>query len=159
MTHTSTRQHRSRDSRGAGFLIRLFRLASPDGRRLLQALLLLIEVEARLHLTGFSRLQERLHQPSETAGPARSADALAEAPLMAHALRRAARWVPNARCLHRALALLLWLCRRGVAADLRMGVRTGVEGVEGHAWVEWHGLPLDEDRAIVDSFALLELAQ
>jgi len=95
-----------------------------------------------------------------------------EAQRMAQAIRRAARYVPRAHCLHRALALLAWLRRRGVAAELRMGVQSSgaggaataaraagggpVPGVEGHAWIVLAGIPVDEDRAIGDAFGLLE---
>ena len=79
-----------------------------------------------------------------------------EAQRMAQAIRRAARYVPRAHCLHRALALLAWLRRRGVAAELRMGVQSSGEAVEGHAWIVLAGIPVDEDRAIGDAFGLLE---
>jgi hypothetical protein len=125
--------------------------------RLLQSLFLLLEVEARLRMGGFARLQEALRLPGGAAGTTVPPDApLCEARGMAAAIRRAARRVPRARCLHRALALLLWLRRRGVAADLRIGVRSTGAALEGHAWVEWHDLVVDEDPSISDRFEPLE---
>jgi Transglutaminase-like superfamily len=135
----------------------LFRLASPDGRHALHGLLLLLEVDARLRLTGFSRLEKALRlPPGAEAVPGETEAHLQEARSMARALYRASRWIPQARCLHRALALLLWLRRRGIAADLRMGVRSARETLQGHAWVEWHGTPLDEDRSVCDAYSPLQ---
>ena len=171
---------------GKALACRAYRLASPEGRRLLHALFLLLEVDARLRLTGFARLLKALRlppgaleHPSSEQRPGdrpRAArprlrggpDAMGAAPAtlpetqfqeaqrMAQAIRRAARYVPRAHCLHRALALLAWLRRRGVAAELRMGVQSSGGRVEGHAWIEWRGIPVDEDRAIGDAFGLLE---
>jgi hypothetical protein len=149
------------------------RLLSAEGRRLVRALVLLLEVDIRLRLTGFARVQAALTRPAEGPGVKEQGSFLPEeAHRMSEALRSAAPYLPRARCLHRALALLLWLRRRGVAAELCMGVRlqageegrpaggprgeTGGEIVEGHAWVEWRGVPLDEDRAVCETFGRFE---
>jgi hypothetical protein len=129
----------------------------PDGRRLLHAIALLVEVDARLRLNGFARLQELLSPPAGTAKEPEGL--LEEARCMARAFRRASCFVPRARCLHRALALLLWLRRRGGVADLRIGVRSPGGILEGHAWVEWHGTPLDEEPSVSDRFRPLEQIQ
>src|SRR5207245_3766814 len=97
------------------------RLASPEGRRLLHALFLLLEVDVRLRLTGFARLLKALrlppgaleHPSSEQRRLLRGgADAMGAAPAwlpetqfqeaqrMAQAIRRAARYVPRAHCRH-----------------------------------------------------------
>lgn len=136
---------------------RLIRLASPEGRRLLPAWLLLWEVDLWLRLAGFARLQAALSRPPRAAPPRGEAVELIEAARrMAQAILRASRYVPRARCLHRALALLLWLRRRGIQADLRLGVRSGAEAIEGHAWVEWNGVLLNDERSVYDTFVLLE---
>jgi hypothetical protein len=125
--------------------------------RLLQSLFLLLEVDARLRMVGFARLQEALRPPKAAAGMTVPPEAqLCEARGMVAAIRRAARLLPRARCLHRALALLLWLRRRGVAANLRIGVRSTGAALEGHAWVEWHDTVVDEDPSISDRFGPLE---
>jgi hypothetical protein len=142
-------------------LARARRLASTESYHLLRALFLLLEIDLRLRWTGFARLQGALCRPTprRTVGPLHelpSERELIRAQHMARALRRVARFVPRTRCLHRALALLLWLRRQGVVADLRMGVRSSGEAIEGHAWVEWRGVVLDEEPALCDSFPLLE---
>jgi hypothetical protein len=43
------------------------------------------------------------------------------------------------------------LGRRGVAATVRVGVRTD-GGFAAHAWVECHGVPITERRDITDRY-------
>jgi hypothetical protein len=47
----------------------------------------------------------------------------------------------DSRCLIRALVLLRMLARRGIAADLVIGVKPGPP-FEAHAWLEHDGLPV-----------------
>src|SRR5437870_5743704 len=86
--------------------------------RCFEALALLLEVDIRLRWNGFASVHDALRLPHGAAGTAAPPDRrLEEARRMARSIRRAARLVPHARCLHRSLALLLWLRRRGVPAE------------------------------------------
>src|SRR5690349_3385072 len=97
---------------------RLLRVTSSDRRQVLRALLLVWEVKVRLRLSGFARLQAMLSQEPEGVEPTiRTPSLIQEARQMARAIRRASRYVPRARCLHRSLAMLIWLRRRGARAD------------------------------------------
>lgn len=58
------------------------------------------------------------------------------------AVARASRYLPGATCLARALALAWMLKRRGIAADVRLGVRTDTGRLFAHAWVECQGTVL-----------------
>lgn len=60
------------------------------------------------------------------------------------------------RCLARSLTLQLLLDRRGIASDLRFGVRR--EGVDllAHAWIEHDGQPLAEPPHALGEFLPLE---
>jgi hypothetical protein len=49
-----------------------------------------------------------------------------------------------ANCLSRSLALYWVLSRRGIPAELRLGVRTITGRFEAHAWVEIDGVALGE---------------
>lgn len=55
------------------------------------------------------------------------------------AVRAAARGVPSAHCLVEALAAEAMLRRRGVPAQLHLGVRRDGERIGGHAWLETDG--------------------
>lgn len=127
--------------------------------RMAEALRLLMEVDARLRFQGFTRLRAALPEAPVNGGEPPDSATIDAVRRMARALRRAALLVPRAQCLHRALALLLWLRRRGIPAELRVGVRPAGTApgarIEGHAWIEWAGIPLDEAPDVCRSFALL----
>jgi hypothetical protein len=59
------------------------------------------------------------------------------------------------QCLARALALYWMLRRRGVRADLRIGVRCDNETVEAHAWLEWQGRVVHDPGGRSESYAAL----
>jgi len=74
-----------------------------------------------------------------------------------HVAVAAAFFPGRAVCLEQSLTLYLLLRRRGVPAELRIGVQ--VYPFYAHAWVELHGEPVNEDRETVEKFrALPEVA-
>ena len=67
----------------------------------------------------------------------------------------------EAGCLVESLTLWWTLRRRGIAADLRLGVRTFVGPLQSHAWVEYQGVPLndaDDVRLVFEPFDLSEIS-
>ena len=58
------------------------------------------------------------------------------------AVDRAGRYVPGGTCLPKSLALAWMLRGRGLAATVRIGVRTA-GGFEAHAWVECNGVAVE----------------
>lgn len=74
-----------------------------------------------------------------------------------HVAVAAAFFPGRAVCLEQSLALYVLLRRRGVPAELRLGVQ--VYPFYAHAWVELHGQPVNEDVETVEKFrALPEVA-
>jgi hypothetical protein len=65
---------------------------------------------------------------------------------------RAGRYVPGGTCLARSLALVWLLRRRGIAAELRIGVNTD-DGFLAHAWVERDGAALSDPQRIAERYA------
>lgn len=59
------------------------------------------------------------------------------------AVARAGRYVPGGSCLAQSLALAWMLRRHGLAATVRVGVRTA-GGFDAHAWVECDGVALND---------------
>lgn len=64
-------------------------------------------------------------------------------------------------CLPRSLVLWAMLRRAGLAAELRIGVQKEAEVFAAHAWVEYAGLPVNDQSTgrfvpILSSFAPLE---
>jgi hypothetical protein len=56
-------------------------------------------------------------------------------------------------CLSRSVALARMLARRGIAADIRIGVRTQDGGLDAHAWVELDGRVINDDETVSRSYA------
>lgn len=88
------------------------------------------EVMARLRAAGSPR------------SPAHDAAALEEARRLGGAVVRTLRFLPgDTRCLRRSLVTVRLLARRGIAARLVIGARTGPDFLA-HAWVEHDGKPV-----------------
>jgi hypothetical protein len=119
-----------------------------------QAFISLLWVRPALRLRGLKRLCRVSPAGSEQRPPAIGLDADAIAMLV----DRAAAVNPfNSTCLHRSLVLSRLLRTRGIANDLRIGVRrdeTG--GVAAHAWVEVNGVPLNDRPEVHQRFAAFE---
>lgn len=56
-------------------------------------------------------------------------------------------------CLVRSLALWTMLLRRGVETELRIGIRRHEGKLEGHAWLEFAGQPINEDAEKVGTYS------
>ena len=56
------------------------------------------------------------------------------------------------RCLARSLTLWGILLRFGVATDLRVGMRKRNGLVEGHAWLEYQGVPINESGELIETY-------
>lgn len=62
-------------------------------------------------------------------------------------------------CLTRALALQALLCRQGIEAGLRVGVRREAGLLHAHAWVEHAGVPVGEREDVDLTFLPLDEAR
>lgn len=58
----------------------------------------------------------------------------------------------TATCLTRSLLLVWMLRRRGVATQLRIGVRLTQGALDAHAWVEYTGIPVNDDPDVGEQF-------
>ena len=63
----------------------------------------------------------------------------------------------RANCLERSLVLWALLRRRGIDSDLRIGARKHGERLEGHAWVEWDGVVLNDADDAQERFVVVPL--
>jgi hypothetical protein len=117
-------------------LSRFARLPSQERRLRLGALALLAPVRLLLWLFPLRAVRSILSGVERL--PGTPVDAPPER--VAGAVEAAARYVPRATCLTRALTAQVMLRRRGREALLRVGLRRGEDGVEGHAWLESDGL-------------------
>jgi Transglutaminase-like superfamily len=112
--------------------------------RFINAALTLLAVKLMLRTIGFARtlrlLERRIGTGAPVIDPAPGAlDAAARSVVAAAVL------IPGrVECLEQSLSLWYLLRRRGVGADLVFGMRQYPFGA--HAWVSYHGEPLNEDR-------------
>ncbi len=115
---------------------------------LVRLCLLLPAIGVALNLLGFGRTQRLLarltrdainFQPVNT--PAESNQARQLARLVAITANHGPY---RATCLRQSLALWWLLRRRGLVADLRIGVRKDAGNLQAHAWVEHRGEPLGQ---------------
>jgi len=84
-------------------------------------------------------------------------DAQASAERLAHLVDVASRHGPyNATCLRRSLALRWLLRRRGMPAELRIGVARADQNVRAHAWVELAGRVVNDHASVVADYAAYE---
>jgi len=126
-------------------------LPAADRRIVLSAMAMLPLFRIALRLFGPQRLQAWLQRkPRPVANPL-PADELQR---LGKRVNSAARHTLGpANCLTRSLYLWWLLRRRGIDSQLRIGVRL-VDGVlDGHAWVEYAGLPINDRPDVSADFA------
>jgi len=132
-------------------LARFHNLTAMQKRTLLAAWLWLPLFWLGLRLLGLSRFQAWLHKT-----PARSDLSLTLPVIKAlgEAVNIASRHTPfPVTCLTRSLLLGWLLRRRGVASDLRIGVRLTQGMLDAHAWVECDGVPVNDRPDVSARFA------
>ncbi len=114
--------------------------------------LTLVLVKLSLKVAGFGRtfaVASRLVRGRGADGEGRT--------MLSEAVRRvalvAAFFPGRALCLEQSVTLWLLLRRRGIDADLRLGVQPYPFGA--HAWVEHRGEPVNESPEFVRTFTIL----
>jgi hypothetical protein len=134
-------------------------LPSYDRRLLTQAALLLVVVWGGLRLLPFQRLCRLIAQVPATPAT-RSSDRGADIRPILWALDVASQYVPKATCLTRALALQVFLHRRGQASRLHIGVaKSQAHILEAHAWVEYQGRVVLGDSPDLSRYTPLPVAE
>ncbi len=135
---------------------RVRRLPGADRRLLAAALVMLPLTALALRLLGLRRWQAALARFAAVRGGPAADDAVvigrgrAAARLVDAAARRGAY---RATCLPRSLVLWWLLRRRGIAADLRIGVRKLAGEFQAHAWVEYRGVALNDGDDVSERYA------
>jgi hypothetical protein len=138
--------------------LRTFLSLSPERRWLTaEALLLPPLISASFHLFGVPRTQAWLRHWSRVGAAAEPADALGTI----QQARRAQRLVKRSTgvggsCLVRSFSLWTLLLRRGLPTEIRVGLRRHEGQIEGHAWIEYRGVPLNEDAKILQTYQVYE---
>ena len=126
-------------------------LSRRERRLLVQALIRLPVAAMRVRFDGGTVLRR---QPPRPPGPAGDEPAvIREAARMVNA---AARYSPMpATCLPKSIVLQQLLRREGIETALRIGVRKAGAALDGHAWLEYRGVPVADPPGVYDSFTVL----
>jgi hypothetical protein len=104
-----------------------------------------------LRVLGLRRFQARLRCDDSPAGHRLTRE---EVIRIATLVNLAARHAPfPATCLTRSMLLDWILRRRGIASRLHIGVRLTQGVLDAHAWVEYEGVPINDDPDVGRRFA------
>jgi hypothetical protein len=126
-------------------------LSWPERRTLLAAMASLPLFWLGLHVLGLRRFQAWLQCDRPQIESSLSLDDIVR---VATLVNIAALHVPfRATCLTRSLLLGWILRRRGVASQLRIGVRLTQGVLDAHAWVEYAGIPINDRPDVGGQFA------
>lgn len=112
--------------------------------------ILLFCVALLLRVLDFQRTRRLLDRlsPSGTRQAKATEEGMAYALDLGRLTKIAGRYVPaNGTCLRQSLLVWWLLRRRGLPADLRIGVSKG-EVFAAHAWVELDGLPVNDEADV-----------
>jgi hypothetical protein len=127
----------------------------PETRRLaLVSFLISLGVTLSFRLLGVISTQRRLRAWAESGSrsvPGAGAEDLIRSVRRAQLLVRRNTGFEGS-CLVRSLTMWALLLRMGVSVDLRIGMRKREGKIEGHAWVEYQGTPLNEAPSTISTY-------
>ena len=150
---------------------------APDLWTALGILACLARMSLALRVVGFKRLYVALHRRAKKIASRREAGAgtaaldHGDAGLPSEPLDEARRGAAvvmlvnrnysplEAGCLVESLTIWWALRQRGLAAELRLGVRTFVGPLQAHAWVEYQGVPLNDSESVGQVFEPFDLSE
>jgi hypothetical protein len=136
--------------------LRFWSLPRIERNSLARALIMLPMASAGLRVLGFPRIW-RFAQwlaNSNFAGENSPEPPVKLRNVCIRSVETACRHLPSQpSCLPRALVLWVMLRRRGIHADLKIGVAKSVKDLNAHAWIESHGIVLNDTQDVGDRFS------
>ena len=142
-------------------LTKLKAFSAQEWQVLLTSLVLLPSIALALRLKGFkwtrAFLQKRIPERNESP-PDTESSSLENSLLIAQSIARMVSAAANhgpyrANCLKRSLATWWLLQRRGITAELNIGVNKDAGDFNAHAWVEYMGNTLIEADDVTDRYS------
>jgi Transglutaminase-like superfamily len=139
-------------------LYRYLSLRAAERRLLFEALTLPCCIWLGFRLLGVPRTQALLRSWTGAGVAAPGLNPASDREFTIHHARGAQRIVKRTtgigrNCLVRSLTLWSILLRRGIPTDLRVGFRKREGRFEGHAWLEYDGVPINETLSEARSYA------
>ena len=140
-------------------LRRFSALEGPARGMFLRAAVLLPLISLSLRLRGFRKTQTFLQKLLPATRGVASAPDANQVEFTVRMVRAAVRHsLGHPTCLEESLALWWLLGSRGIASELRVGVRKDAEKFAAHAWVESGGVALNEPEALHEHYAAFDTA-
>lgn len=138
-----------------------WRLSWRNKLGLAQAMFAMPAIALLMRVMGYRRAKSLLHRlsagaPQNPSASSASPEVWTTAQLAAFAAKHS---LGRPSCLARSLALWWMLRGRGIASEIRIGVRpaqAGKTGIDAHAWVELNGQILNDSPATIAQFAVFE---
>jgi hypothetical protein len=141
-------------------LNKIRQLPRKERRRLIQSVLFLPLIHLALLSLGYYRLKgwmERSSPLHDIYSSALESERLQRAREVARIVYIAAEHgIYKATCLRRSLLVWWFLRREGIPSDIRFGVRMQDRKLEAHAWVECHGVVVNDSAAVQENYQALE---
>lgn len=131
---------------------RLRELSWPERRWLVEAWLLLFGFRVALRTRPFPSVEKLARIPLTKHGSAEQGPEQPSPRLVWCVDAAANHHLFPMRCLERSLTRQRMLRKRGVEAELKIGVQKQGPGLEAHAWLEIDGQPLAEPEAIGERY-------
>ncbi len=131
---------------------RLRKLSWPERQLLLEASLLLLAVDLLLRWRGFARARHFAEAGSRAAPSPRGQQSVQVDRVVWLVAVAARHHLYPMRCLVQSLTLQRLLRRRGVPAELRIGVQRDGESIGAHAWLEAGGRPINARQDVEETF-------
>jgi hypothetical protein len=128
------------------------RFSATDWRLLAESVVTLVASAVVLRLIAFPRVVAWAKRPSCRHAASWSLGGVERAAWLVGLASRAT----HTQCLTRSITLTRVLARRGIASDLRIGVRADKQQFEAHAWVEWNGHVLHDRATALDKYSAFD---
>jgi len=132
-------------------LSKFLALPAPDRSVFVTAMAMLPLFWIGLRVVGLQRLQAWLQRKPLPHPATLTADGLPRLGQLVNSATHHA--LGPANCLTRSLYLWWLLRRRGIDSQLRIGVRLNGGVLDGHAWVEYAGVPVNDRADVSADFA------
>jgi hypothetical protein len=132
-----------------------FHLESEQRSLFLISYILLPLVDISLRFKGLRVTATALAKSCPQPEPNKTVE-LSEIRRIVQMVKLAAKYSLGASCLRKSLVLWYLLRRKGIETELRIGSRRNEEKFEGHAWIEYQGMVLNDTPDVRERFVMFK---
>lgn len=119
-------------------------------------MILLVLVDASLKFKGVKKTEQILRNLSSNIQEKKDENNnLSTVLITGKMVGIASKYYQEATCLRRSLVLWYLLRKQGIKSKLCVGVRKEKQNFESHAWIEYLGIPINENESISQKFTVI----